>query len=100
MSNRHQIVSRPAKADRRVEHHRERQATRAALHGPDLEEALTPPSAHNVTVSLSNHPVEANRPRFRHWKQAFWKRRTTTRHDRNTAENRLVDRSDRDEDLR
>lgn len=92
MSSHHQTESKPAKSDRRVEHHRERQATRAALHVSDLEDVLDPPSVHNITSAVSDGPVEAKHRRFRHWKQPFWKRRTKGRHDRNAAMNRLGDR--------
>ncbi len=83
MSSRHQTASRPAKSDRRLEHHRERQATRAALYVSDLEEVLDPPSVHNVDASDSERPKVRADSRRRHWKQPFWKRRTRSRHDKN-----------------
>jgi hypothetical protein len=76
MSNQHQTAGKPAKSERRVEHHRERQATRAALKVSDLEDVLDPPSVHNVASSEEPGPVEAQARRFRHWKQPFWKRRS------------------------
>lgn len=85
MSSHHHTASKPAKSDRRVEHHRERQATRTALHVADLDEVLDPPSAHNISTSRSERPVETKHPRFRHWKQPFWVRRTKGLQDRNTA---------------
>ncbi len=92
MSSQHQAAGNPAKSDRRVEHHRERQATRTALHVSDLEDVLDPPSVHNVSTSVSDAQVETKSRRFRHWKQPFWKRRTQRRHDRNTTMNHLRDR--------
>jgi hypothetical protein len=67
MSSHHQTVSKPDKSDRQVEHHRERQATRAALRVADLEEVLDPPSAHNIAGALSEGRVESKHPRFRDW---------------------------------
>ncbi len=92
MSSHHQAAGKPAKSDRRVEHHRERQATRAALQVSDLEDVLDPPSVHNVSTSVSDSHVETKTRRFRHWKQPFWKRRTQGRHDRNAMMNHLADR--------
>jgi hypothetical protein len=83
MSDQHQTPGQPAKSDRRVEHHRERQATRAALHVSDLEDVLDPPSVHNTAAAGSPGPVQAKPRRFRHWKQPFWKRRNNQRQARN-----------------
>jgi hypothetical protein len=76
----YQTASRPAKSDRRVAHHRERQATRAALQVSDLEAALTPPSVHNNAAPLSERPVEAKDRRSRHQKPPFWKRSRKVHH--------------------
>ncbi|MDQ6838123.1 MAG: hypothetical protein M3137_07305 [Actinomycetota bacterium] len=94
MSSHHQVAGQPAKSDRRVEHHRERQATRTALQVTDLdlEDVLDPPSVHNASTSVSDPQVETRTRRFRHWKQPFWKRRTQGRHDRNVTMNHLGDR--------
>lgn len=88
MSDRHQTFSyRLNKSDRRFEHHRERQATRTALHVSDLEDVLAPPSVHHVPeIPTSDYvpgPVAIESRRFRHWKQPFWKRRTEVRHRHN-----------------
>lgn len=64
MSSQHQAAGNPAKSDRRVEHHRERQATRTALHVSDLEDVLDPPSVHNVSTSVSDAQVETKGRRF------------------------------------
>ena len=83
MSDQHQTPGQPAKSERRVEHHRERQATRAALNVSDLEDVLDPPSVHNTAAPGSPELVEAKPRRFRHWKQPFWKRRNKRRQARN-----------------
>jgi hypothetical protein len=83
MSDQHQTAGKPAKSERRVEHHRERQATRAALNVSDLEDVLDPPSVHNAAAPGLPGPVAAKRRRFRHWKQPFWKRRSEGRRKRN-----------------
>ena len=83
MGDQHQTAGKPAKPERRVEHHRERQATRAALHVSDLEDVLDPPSVHNTATPGSAEPVGAKPRRFRHWKQPFWKRRSKGRQVRN-----------------
>jgi hypothetical protein len=83
MDDQHQTAANPAKPERRVEHHRERQATRAALNVSDLEDVLDPPSVHNTAAAGSPGPVEAKPRRFRHWKQPFWKRRSKRRQARN-----------------
>lgn len=88
MSNRHQAISHGlSKTDRRVEHHRERQAMRAALDVADLEDVLDPPSVHHVPESVTSEDlprsVVTQRRRLRHWKQPFWKRRTEVRHRHN-----------------
>lgn len=88
MSDRHQTFSyRLNKTDRRVEHHRERQATRSALHVSDLEDVLAPPSVHRVPQIPSSdyvrRPAATESRRLRHWKLPFWKRRTEVRHRHN-----------------
>ena len=82
MSDQHQAAGEPAKPERRVEHHRERQATRAALNVSDLEDVLDPPSVHNTATPGLPGPTAKPR-RFRHWKQPFWKRRSNGRRTRN-----------------
>jgi hypothetical protein len=91
MSDQHQAAAKPAKSERRVEHHRQRQATRAALNVSDLEDVLDPPRVHNTAAPTLPGPVVAKRRRFRHWKQPFWKRRSTRRRARNEAITRLDD---------
>jgi hypothetical protein len=92
MSDQHQTAGKPAKSERRVEHHRERQATRAALNVSDLEDVLDPPSVHNTAPPGLPEPAEAKpRRRFRHWKQSFWKRRSTGRRARNETMTHLDD---------
>jgi hypothetical protein len=83
MSDHHQTAGKPAKSERRVEHHRQRQALREALHVRDLEDLLDPPSVHNAAEPGLPKPVVAKRHRFRHWKQPFWKRRSQGRRVRN-----------------
>ena len=85
MTDQHQTAGKPAKPERRVEHHRERQATRAALKTSDLEDVLAPPSVHNAAAPHGPGPTESRPRRFRHWKQPFWKRRSTRRQARNTT---------------
>ena len=79
MGDQHRTAAKPAKPERRVEHHRQRQATRAALNVSDLEDVLDPPGVHNTPVPSVPRPMPAKRRRFRHWKQPFWKRRSTRR---------------------
>lgn len=88
MSSHHQTASRPVKSDRRVEHHRERQATRVALRVTDLEDVLDPPGVHNIAVPSSDHPVEAS---GRRWKQPFWKRRSKGHGDRDATVYHVAD---------
>jgi hypothetical protein len=83
MSDHHQTAGKPVKSERRVEHHRERQAARAALNVPDLEDVLDPPRVHNTAAIASPGRVEESRRRFRTWKQPFWKRRSNRRRTRN-----------------
>jgi hypothetical protein len=83
MRDQHQTAGKPARSERRVEHHRERQATRAALNVSDLEDVLDPPSVHNTAAPGMLGPVEATPRRFRYWKQPFWKRHSTGRRARN-----------------
>jgi hypothetical protein len=83
MSDRHQTAGRAAKAERRVKHHRQRQALREALHVCNLEDLLDPPSVQNTAKPGRPEPVTARRRRLRHWKQPFWKRRSQGRRDRN-----------------
>jgi hypothetical protein len=91
MSSSHQIPSEPAKADRRIEHHRERQATRAALQALDLEDVLDPPSVHNTAAPDSDRPPETKHPRFRYWKQPSWKRRPKGSQDRSAITDHLTE---------
>jgi hypothetical protein len=94
MTDEHQTAGKPAKSERRVEHHRQRQATRAALNVSDLEDVLDPPSVHNAPAPGSPGspgPVAAKPRRFRHWKQPFWKRRSIQRRARNETIARLDD---------
>lgn len=77
MSSRHQTTSKPDKSDRRVEHHRERQATRAALDIPDLDEVLDPPSVHNNAVPGTDSSIAVTHHEYRHGKPSFWKRHTS-----------------------
>ena len=92
MSEQHQAAGKPAKFERRVEHHRERQATRAALNVSDLEDVLDPPRVHNTAPPWLPGPAEAKpRRRFRHWKQPFWKRRSNRRQARNETMAHLDD---------
>ncbi|MDQ6782967.1 MAG: hypothetical protein M3063_05900 [Actinomycetota bacterium] len=95
MGSHHQVAGKPAKSDRRFEHHRERQATRTALHVTDLEDVLDRPSVHNISTLMSDSQVETKTRRFRHWKQPFWKRRTQPHHDRTATMNHLGDREPR-----
>ena len=91
MSSHHRTASKPVKSDRRVEHHRERQATRVALHVSDLEDVLDPPSVHNVEAPRSERPDGERQRRFRSWKKPFWKRRTKGHHDRDATIYHVVD---------
>jgi len=93
MSSHHQTDSKPGKSDRRVEHHRERQATRAALHVVDLEEVLDPPSAHNIAGAHSEGRTESKHPGSRHWKRPFWVRRAKRPPALRTGRDRLESRS-------
>jgi hypothetical protein len=91
MSVRHRTVeAKPAPAERRIEHHRERQATRHALMAPDPEEIVDPRSHHSLhhpadRQALVQDESHITTRRVRHWKQPFWKRRTAARHQRNAA---------------
>lgn len=89
MSNRHRTgQTKPAKVERRVDHHRERQATRAALAlaAFDPDDIVDPRPLHSSPARKERSepgPLEAPRRRFRHWKAPFWKRRNAMRHERN-----------------
>ena len=87
MSTRHRSeVPKPAPSERRVQHHRERRATRHALAVGDPEDVLDPRARHTLHVEHPGDGLEAGAPRrFRHWKARFWKRRSTVRHERNRA---------------
>ena len=87
MSVRHRSeVPKPAPSERRVQHHRERQATRQALAATNAEEVLAPRTRHTLHVEHPREVAEVGGPRrFRHWKTRFWKRRNVVRHDRNLA---------------
>lgn len=85
MSTRHRSeVPKPAPSERRVQHHRERQAARQALAMHDPEDVLDPRIRHTLHVEHPGEVAEAGAPRrFRHWKAPFWKRRSAIRHERN-----------------
>lgn len=87
MSTRHRSeVAKPAPSERRVQHHRERQAVRHALEAGDPEEILDPRARHSLHVEHPGEELEADGShRFRHWKTRFWKRRNALRHERNRA---------------
>jgi hypothetical protein len=78
MSSYHRTAGQPAKPDRRVEHHRERQAIRAALLVSDLEEVLSPRNEHNIAAHEGDLPADLRTRRSRQSKQLTWKRRTRT----------------------
>lgn len=88
MSSRHRSdIPKPTPSERRVAHHRERQATRRALAVGDPEEIVDPRPPHTLHLEhaggeLADEAVVAPR-RFRVWKTPFWKRRTALRHERN-----------------
>ncbi|HEY6424798.1 MAG TPA: DUF6788 family protein, partial [Pseudonocardiaceae bacterium] len=71
VGDQHQTAGKPAMSERRVERHRQRQATRAALKVSDLEVVLDPPNVHNTPASWSPGPVEGKPRRFRHWKHVL-----------------------------
>lgn len=85
MSMRHRSeIPKPAPSERRVEHHRERQALRHALTVHDLDELVDPRVRHTLRAEHAHdEPTQGVRPRFRHWKAPFWKRRNAVRHGRN-----------------
>ncbi|HVC25423.1 MAG TPA: hypothetical protein VND23_06680 [Acidimicrobiales bacterium] len=87
MSTRHRSeVPKPAPSERRVEHHRERQATRHALAASDPEDVVDPRARHTLHVEHPGDAIEVRPARqFRHWKARFWKRRSAQRHERNQA---------------
>lgn len=85
MSSRHRSeIPKPAPSDRRVQHHRDRQATRHALALSDPEDVVDPRVQHTLRAEHPGQEPAATMPhRFRHWKARFWKRRTTMRRQRN-----------------
>ncbi|MDA8297740.1 MAG: hypothetical protein M0004_14360 [Actinomycetota bacterium] len=85
MSSRHRSeIPKPAPSDRRVQHHRDRQATRHALALSDPEDVVDPRVQHTLRAEHPGQEPAATMPhRFRHWKARFWKRRTAVRRQRN-----------------
>lgn len=85
MSRRHrdpQVQELPLE-ERRRDARRLRHETRVMLAVTDPDDVALPRPVH----SRSHHrpPTAAGPREFRHWKAAFWKRRTAARHQRNLA---------------
>lgn len=93
MSTRHRNdVPKPAPSERRIEHHRERQAMRLALAASaDPEELIDPRTRHTLHPEHTGTEHDnSSRRRFRHWKARFWKRRSAMRHRRNQDRDALA----------
>lgn len=71
---------RLTKYDRRLVHHKERQGVRAALAREEPDAVVDPVLPHVATHARPEIPPR--RPRARHWKLPFWKRRTAVRRER------------------
>lgn len=87
MSTRHRSADvKPARPERRADHHRERRATRRAL-ACEPEDVVDPRPRHGLHQAHPERPHQQPPPlsahRARHWEQPFWKRRTVRRHERN-----------------
>lgn len=87
MGSRHRSdAAKPAPSERRVHHHRERQALRQALSASDPEDLVDPRRRHSLHLEHAGDLRVDDAPRrFRHWKAPFWKRRSARRHERNVA---------------
>lgn len=85
MSMRHRSeVPKPAPSERRIDHHRERQALRHALTVQSPEDLLDPRARRTLRAEHAHDELAPVSPRrFRHWKAHFWKRRNALRHERN-----------------
>ncbi len=96
MSNRHRSSKQaapgaahpaPSKEERRAENRRARHRTHEMLaHADsDMGEELVPPRPHHTRVDVDRKELMTNEVaspasrEFRHWKQKFWKRRSTER---------------------
>jgi hypothetical protein len=88
MSKRHResrVQAKVPKEARRLDHRRDRHTAKAALLASDLEAVVLPSAPRQLaTDDVPKATVSpATRPRFRHWKAPFWKRRNVARHERN-----------------
>ncbi|HEX2850238.1 MAG TPA: hypothetical protein VHN98_06785 [Acidimicrobiales bacterium] len=84
MSRRHrdpQVQDLPLE-ERRREARRVRHETRVMLAVTDPDDVALPTPVHRRE---HGRPSVSDSRRFRHWKSAFWKRRTALRHERNLA---------------
>ncbi len=95
MSNRHRSSKQaapgaahpaPSKDQRRAENRKVRHRTHEILAQADMEmgEEIVPPRPHHTRVDMdpkerSTGVIAAGGREFRHWKQKFWKRRTSLR---------------------
>lgn len=101
MSNRHRSSKAaapgaahpaPTKEQRRAENRKARHRTHELLAHADLEagEDLVPPRPHHTRVDVDRHELTSESPKqrgrggrdYRHWKQKFWKRRSSVRAER------------------
>ena len=99
MSTRHRSeVAKPAPSERRLQHHRDRQAERHALAVDDPDDVLDPRTRHTLQVEHpGTAPVAAAPRRFRHWKEKFWKRSSALRRARKEVLARLEGEGDGEE---
>ncbi len=95
MSNRHRSSKQaspgaahpaPSKDQRRAENRKARHKTHEILAQADMEmgEEIVPPRPHHTRVDVepderSGGVIAAGGREFRHWKQKFWKRRSSQR---------------------
>ena len=107
MSNRHRnrqagptSALQEDREERKAEHRRVRRTVHQALHVAALDEdhdglvLESPHATHGYTTeheAPEPHAVARPRRRLRHWKQSFWKRRTSERKRRNMAYESLAE---------
>jgi hypothetical protein len=95
MSRRHQTSEKDrtiTKDDRRAEHRRARRAARQKIDVVEPDAAVLP--GEGPGHLHAHRPTVREKPRRRHWKLPFWKRRRAARAEKVRAERRLADEDD------
>lgn len=92
MSRRHRMSEKEKalrKDDRLAEHRRDRRAARQKIDIVDPEAAVLP--GEGPGHLHAHRPTVREKPRARHWKLPFWKRRLAARAEKVRAERALAD---------